>query len=46
MDGTYDIFALIGKRMNWLCQRQEMLVDTIAAVHTPDWLPYDLNPVK
>ena len=44
MEGKLNIFAVLGKRMDWLSQRQKVLADNIANSDTPNFQPRDLNP--
>ncbi len=44
MEGKFNIFAVLGKRMDWLSQRQKVLADNIANADTPNFKPRDLNP--
>ncbi len=44
MDGKPGIFGLLGKRMEWLGQRQKVLAQNIANADTPDYVPHDLKP--
>jgi flagellar basal-body rod protein FlgB len=44
MDGKPGIFSLLGKRMDWLGQRQKVLAQNIANADTPDYAPRDLKP--
>lgn len=43
MEGKFNIFAVIAKRMDWLSQRQRVLAQNIANSDTPDYAPRDLN---
>lgn len=43
MEGKFNIFAVLGKRMEWLSQRQRVLADNIANADTPNYVPRDLN---
>jgi flagellar basal-body rod protein FlgB len=43
MEEKFNIFAVLGKRMDWLSQRQRVLADNIANSDTPDFVPQDLN---
>ncbi len=43
MEGKFNIFAVLGKRMEWLSQRQRVLADNIANADTPNYRPRDLN---
>ena len=43
MDGKFNIFELLSKRMDWLNQRQQVLARNIANSDTPDFVPHDLN---
>lgn len=43
MDGKPGIFNLLGKRMDWLGQRQKVLAQNIANADTPDYVPHDLK---
>lgn len=44
MDAKPGIFSLLGKRMDWLGQRQQVLAQNIANADTPDYVPHDLKP--
>jgi len=44
MDAKPGIFSLLGKRMDWLGQRQKVLAQNIANADTPDYVPHDLKP--
>src|SRR3546814_12455631 len=44
MDGKPGLFNLLGKRMEWLGQRQKVLAQNIANADTPDYVPHDLKP--
>lgn len=44
MDGKPGLFSLLGKRMEWLGQRQKVLAQNIANADTPDYVPHDLKP--
>jgi flagellar basal-body rod protein FlgB len=44
MAGDLNIFAVLGKRMDWLSQRQKVLAGNIANADTPNYRPRDLNP--
>ena len=37
------LFALVGKRMAWLTQRQQVLAHNIANADTPGYRPYDVK---
>ena len=43
MEGKFDIFAVIGKRMDWLNQRERVLAENIANSDTPQYVPRDLD---
>ena len=43
MDAKPGIFSLLGKRMEWLGQRQKVLAQNIANADTPDFVPHDLK---
>jgi len=43
MDGKLNLFQVIGKRLNWLGQRQAVLAENIANADTPDYVPQDLS---
>ena len=43
MDGKPGLFSLLGKRMDWLGQRQKVLAQNIANADTPDYVPQDLK---
>lgn len=38
------VFAAIGKRMEWLNQRQKVLAENVANANTPNFRPSDLKP--
>ena len=38
------LFKLVGQRMNWLNQRQQVLAQNIANSDTPNFRPSDLKP--
>jgi flagellar basal-body rod protein FlgB len=38
------VFAAIGKRMEWLNQRQKVLAENVANANTPNFRPSDLAP--
>jgi flagellar basal-body rod protein FlgB len=44
MEDKFNIFAVIGKRMDWLSQRQRVLADNVANADTPNYQPHDLKP--
>ena len=44
MDGKPGLFSLLGKRMDWLGQRQKVLAHNIANADTPEYVPHDLKP--
>lgn len=44
MDGKAGIFDLLGKRMDWLGQRQKVLAQNVANADTPEYVPHDLKP--
>lgn len=46
MEGKFNIFAVLGKRMDWLSQRQSVLADNIANSDTPNYVPRDLNEAE
>ncbi len=43
MEGKFNIFAVLGRRMDWLSQRQQVLADNIANSDTPNFVPRDLR---
>lgn len=43
MSGKLGVFQLLGKRMDWLSQRQRVLADNIANSDTPDFVPRDIK---
>jgi len=43
MEGKFNIFAVLSKRMDWLSQRQKVLADNIANADTPNFQPRDLK---
>jgi flagellar basal-body rod protein FlgB len=46
MEGKFNIFSVLGKRMDWLSQRQSVLADNIANSDTPNYVPRDLNEAE
>ena len=46
MEGKFNIFTVLGKRMDWLSQRQKVLADNIANSDTPNYVPRDLNEAE
>lgn len=38
------LFAALGKRMEWLNQRQKVLAENVANANTPNYRPSDLAP--
>jgi len=46
MEGKFDIFTVIGKRMDWLNQRERVLAENIANSDTPKYVPRDLDGSK
>ena len=44
MEDKFNIFAVLGKRMDWLSQRQKVLAENVANADTPNYRPRDLNP--
>lgn len=46
MEGKFNIFDVIGKRMDWLNQRERVLADNIANSDTPQFVPRDLDGTK
>ncbi len=46
MEGKFDIFAVLGKRMDWLSQRQQVLAENVANADTPDYVPRDLDEAE
>lgn len=44
MDAKPGLLSLLGKRMDWLGQRQKVLAQNIANADTPDYVPRDLKP--
>ena len=41
--GSSPIFALIGRRMSWLTQRQTILAHNVSNADTPEFKPLDLT---
>ncbi|MBT5413312.1 MAG: flagellar basal body rod protein FlgB [Rhodospirillaceae bacterium] len=39
------IFKLMGRRMDWLTERQKVLAQNIANSDTPNYRPHDLKPM-
>ena len=46
MEGKFNIFTVLSKRMDWLSQRQKVLADNIANSDTPNYVPRDLNEAE
>ena len=46
MEGNFNIFTVLSKRMEWLSQRQKVLADNIANSDTPNYVPRDLNEAE
>lgn len=46
MEGKFNIFSVLSKRMDWLSQRQKVLADNIANSDTPNFVPRDLNEAE
>ena len=46
MEAKFNIFAVLGKRMDWLSQRQSVLAENIANADTPNYVPRDLNEAE
>ncbi|HEX9792206.1 MAG TPA: flagellar basal body rod protein FlgB [Kiloniellales bacterium] len=46
MEGKFNIFDVIGKRMDWLNQRERVLANNIANSDTPQYVPRDLDGTK
>lgn len=46
MEGKFNIFQILGKRMEWLTQRQQVLAQNIANADTPEYVPRDLNEAE
>jgi len=46
MEGKFNIFAVLGKRMDWLNQRERVLSENIANSDTPEYKPRDLDGSK
>jgi flagellar basal-body rod protein FlgB len=42
MEGKFNVFSMLGKRLDWLNQRQRVLATNIANSDTPDFVPRDL----
>ena len=43
MEAKVNIFDMIGKRMEWLSQRQRVLAGNIANADTPEYVPLDIK---
>lgn len=43
MDGKFNLFTALTKRMDWLSQRQRVLSTNIANADTPNYIPRDLD---
>lgn len=41
----FALFRLMGQRMNWLSQRQQVLATNVANADTPGYRPSDLKPL-
>ncbi len=46
MEGKFNIFSVLSKRMDWLSQRQKVLADNVANSDTPNYVPRDLNEAE
>ena len=46
MEGKFNIFAVLGKRMDWLSQRQQVLAQNVANADTPNYVPRDLDEAE
>ena len=46
MEGKFNIFAVLGKRMDWLSQRQQVLAENVANADTPNYVPRDLDEAE
>ncbi len=46
MEGKFNIFAVLGKRMDWLSQRQQVLAQNVANADTPQYVPRDLDEAE
>ncbi len=46
MEGKFDIFAVLGKRLDWLSQRQQVLAENVANADTPNYVPRDLDEAE
>ena len=46
MEGKFNIFAVLGKRMDWLSQRQQVLAENVANADTPNYEPRDLDEAE
>ena len=42
MEGKFDVFSMLGKRLDWLNMRQRVLATNIANSDTPNFVPRDL----
>ena len=46
MEAKFNIFAVLGKRMDWLSQRQQVLAENVANADTPNYVPRDLDEAE
>ncbi len=46
MEGKFNIFAVLGKRLDWLSQRQQVLAENVANADTPNYVPRDLDEAE
>jgi len=46
MEGNFNIFAVLGKRLDWLSQRQQVLAENVANADTPNYVPRDLDEAE
>ena len=46
MEGKFNIFAVLGKRLDWLSQRQRVLAQNVANADTPNYVPRDLDEAQ
>ncbi len=46
MEEKFNIFAVLGKRLDWLSQRQQVLAENVANADTPNYVPRDLDEAE
>ena len=46
MEGKFNVFSMLGKRLDWLNLRQRVLATNIANSDTPSFIPRDLSETQ